>query len=192
MSCCGVILAGGKSSRMGTNKALLTLNNQTVIEHVVLEMQAVSDCIVIVTNEPEQYQFLNIPMIADRYKQKGPLAGIEAAMYYKQASDFIVAACDMPFIHRNIYRTLYHQLDGYDAVVPIVNDRLQPLSGIYRKEAWPVIRDQLDKNKLKLESFINQLNVNYVDAFDKVDDEQVAKHFFNMNDPLQYQQAQDF
>lgn len=192
MSSCGVILAGGKSSRMGTNKALLTLNDQTVIEHVVLEMQAVSDRIVIVTNEPKEYQFLNIPMIADRYKQKGPLAGIEAAMYHEQASEFIVAACDMPFIHRDIYRTLYHHLDGYDAVVPIVNNRLQPLSGIYRNKAWSVIREQLDKDQLKLESFINQLTVNYVDTFDKMDDEQVRKHFFNMNDPLQYQQAQDF
>src|SRR5699024_1094392 len=192
MTVCGVILAGGKSSRMGTNKALLEIKEKTAIEHIVEELFYVSNQLIVVTNQPDEYTFLDLPLVSDRYKDKGPLAGIETAMHHVKAETFIISACDMPFIKWEIYQYLYDQLHEYDAVVPIYDNQLHPLSGIYRKKALPTIQKQIKNNNLKVKSFFKGLNVHYVDLFNGFTEGQVEKHFFNMNHPSQYIQAKNF
>jgi len=192
MTVCGVILAGGKSSRMGTNKALLKIKEKTAIQHIVEELYYICNQLIVVTNQPDEYKFLDLPLISDRYKDKGPLAGIETAMHHVRAETFFIAACDMPFINRKIYQYLYGQLYEYDAVVPNYDNQLHPLSGIYRKKALPTIQKQIENNNLKVKSFFKELNVHYVDQFNGLTEGQLEKHFFNMNYPSQYIQAKDF
>lgn len=192
MKTCGVILAGGKSSRMGTNKALLKINNKVVIEIIAEELHLVSDGIVVVTNEPDDYRFLNLPLISDRYPSKGPLAGIETALYHFEADQYIISACDMPFINHQIYHFLLDRLEDYDAVVPEYDHQLHPLSGVYRRNALSFIQKQIDQNDLKVKSFFEHLNVNFVRKFNGFDKNLLQKHFFNMNNPEQYNQAKDF
>lgn len=192
MDICGVVLSGGKSSRMGKNKALLEIKGKPAIKHIVEEMKDLSDRLVVVTNHPDDYHFLNLPLISDRYPNKGPLAGIETAMYHEDAAVFIIAACDMPFVSRNIYRILLNKIDGYDAVVPVFENQLHPMSGIYRRTTLPVIQQKIEKDELKVKGFFSGLKVKYVDEFDGINQEQLEKHFFNMNYPSQYLQAKDF
>ena len=193
MHTCGVILAGGKSSRMGTNKSLLTIHdNKPVIQHIFEEIKLISDDTVVVTNHPDQYDFLQATMIGDRYFDKGPLAGLETSMYHMKAEYYIIAACDMPFIDKQIYTYLRDQLqryDTYDAVIPVFNDQQHPLAGIYKREVLLSIQNQLYLNNLRVKSFFNDINVLYVNDFSMFSRATIEKHFFNMNNPTEFEQA---
>lgn len=188
MSICGVILSGGQSSRMGTNKALLDINHVPVIERIANELKKCTDEVVIISNEPEKYDFLNLKIYEDRYKHQGPLAGIESALYHVNADVFMIAACDMPFVTSHIYQLLLSQIDLYDAVVPVYDDQTHPLAGIYRRTVLPKIQEQLDQDIRKVKRFFKHINVHYVDHFES-SEVITKKHFFNMNHPEQYEEA---
>ena len=98
MKTTGIILAGGKSSRMGTNKALLTIDGKTVIERIVNQLEQIVDEIIVVTNPFHDYEFLQLPMVEDKWKGMGPLAGIEAGLNASTTERNLIVACDMPFI----------------------------------------------------------------------------------------------
>lgn len=189
MKICSVILAGGHSTRMGANKALLPLGNRSVIAYIVDEMHTISNRVVINCNDSATYSHLRLPVITDNYYDQGPLAGIEAVMSQIDADIFLFSACDTPFINRQVYLYLLKQLAEHDAVVPIYQDKLHPLSGIYRKKIVPKLQTQLDKEERKVRLLFNHINVKYVDAFPNIPVEILEKHFFNMNNPLQYKEA---
>lgn len=186
---CSVILAGGHSTRMGTNKALLPLGERTVIEYIVDEMHTISDEIIINSNEPETYSYLGLPVVKDNYVDQGPLAGIEATLSQVDADIFLCSACDTPFINRDIYLYMLEQLTDYDAVIPIFKDKMHPLSGIYRQTIVSKLQKQLDKEERKVRLLFDHINVKYVDSFPGISDKDLRRHFFNMNDSLQYDEA---
>lgn len=193
MRTCGVILAGGKSSRMGTNKSLLPLQGKPAVERVYEELKVVTDNVIIIANEENIYDFLQIDRYSDRHVDQGPLAGLESALYHVEADLYFIAACDMPFIDRTVYKYLVEQMDDeHDAVVPVYNGRNHPLAAIYRRSALPQIQDQIVNNNLRVQSFFEHIQVNYVDDFDSISDSIVEKHLFNMNNPNQYKQAKSF
>ncbi|WP_163969810.1 molybdenum cofactor guanylyltransferase [Oceanobacillus halotolerans] len=192
MKRCGVILSGGKSSRMGKNKSLLELNGQTVIEHVMDTMEECSDTLVIITNEPSRYTHLSIPLQRDRFHYQGPLAGIESGMYYHEADVYFIAACDMPFVHKDVYDQLFNQLGRYEAVVPVYDGQIHPLSGIYKRSVLPVIQQLLNDDQRKVKKLLDAVQVHYVHDFSGIPQELVEKHFFNMNHPEQFEHAKTF
>ncbi|SFD77120.1 molybdenum cofactor guanylyltransferase [Lentibacillus persicus] len=185
----GVVLSGGKSTRMGKTKSLLDLNGRPVISHVTDEMEAFCDDTAVITNDPAAYQFLGFDLYQDRYKEKGPLAGIETAIQHIDADVYVMAACDTPFIHRAVYHHLIESLGYADAVIPIYNDRMHPLSGIYTKHVLSPIQNLLDENERKIRTLFNAISVNYMTNFSGISEDVLNKHFFNMNYPEQYEMA---
>src|SRR5690606_30392985 len=117
-----------------------------------------------------------------------PLAGIESALYHSDAGIFIMAACDMPFVNSDVYRSLLSYIKDYDVVVPVYENQLHPLSGIYKKSVLPIIQQQLGQQKRKVKSFFDHVSVKFVDNFD-LSEEVLKKHFFNMNEPDQFEKA---
>ena len=101
-----IILSGGKSSRMGTNKALLPFKEKTNIERIRDELRSLFDDIILVTNDPESYEFLKIKTVSDKYPGKGPLAGVHAGLMASNYEENIVVACDMPFVSADLAGTL--------------------------------------------------------------------------------------
>ncbi|MBM7598404.1 molybdopterin-guanine dinucleotide biosynthesis protein A [Virgibacillus halotolerans] len=192
METCGIILSGGNSTRMGTNKSLLTIRDKTVIEWISAELNACTDKVALIANEQEQYEFLHLETYADRYINKGPLAGLEAALYHIDADLFVIAACDMPFVNGQVYNYLLEQIEDFDAVVPVYNNRIHPLAGIYRKSVLPKIQQQIEKNNLKVRGFFEHIKVNYIREFIPIPTTILEKHFFNMNNPAQYEEAKRF
>ncbi|GAB3805121.1 molybdenum cofactor guanylyltransferase [Virgibacillus kimchii] len=186
MTVIGIILAGGKSSRMGENKALLPLGNQKVVEHIYDELFSLSDKVVVVANDPSLYSFLKCDIVSDRFREKGPLAGLETAFFHKKADAYIVSACDTPLINKDVYQHLFSNLHNYDAAVPVFDEQTHPLSGIYRRSALQAVQQQLDKGELKVKSFFENIYVNYVDEFDGISEKTLHRHFFNMNTRSDY------
>lgn len=189
MTVTGVILSGGKSSRMGTDKSLLTLGDKKVIEHIYKELKSCCDDVLVVANDPSPFTFLTNEIVRDRFPGKGPLAGLETAFYYKKADAYIVSACDTPLISRQVYTHLFSRLNDNEAVVPVFNEQTHPLSGIYRRSVLEAVQKQLNKDELKVKSFFKHIEVNYVDDFADISDKVLEKHFFNMNTPSDYEEA---
>ena len=183
----GIILSGGKSSRMGENKSLLTLGNKKIIEHIYTELKSCCDEVVIVANEPSAYSFLTSNIVSDRFQGKGPLAGLETAFFHKKADAYIVSACDTPLIKKEVYRHLFSRIQDYEAVVPVFDRQTHPLSGIYRRSVLQAVRKQLDHDVLKVKSFFKDIRVNYVNDFGKISSNVLQQHFFNMNTPSAYE-----
>jgi len=193
MYSCGVVLAGGKSSRMGKNKSLLKVNtDKPVIQEIYEEIKEINDETIIVTNHPGQYDFLQTTMVGDRYFDMGPLAGLETAMYHINAEYYMIAACDMPFINKQIYTYLHNQLqeyNAYDAVIPVYNDHIHPLAGVYKRNVITSIQQRLQLDDLRVRSFFEDIQVLYVNTFPQFSASTIEKHFFNMNNPAEFQQA---
>ncbi|MGP4107143.1 molybdenum cofactor guanylyltransferase [Virgibacillus sp. L01] len=189
MNISGVVLSGGKSSRMGTNKSLLTLDGKPVIEHITNELQLMSDTVSIITNMPSSFDFLNLGLYKDRYLDSGPLAGLESAIYHIDADVYICSACDTPFVHEDVYDYLLHSLGDFDAVIPIYKEKMHPLSGIYTSNILPEVQQLLANNQLKVRKLFDRINVKYVQDFGNIPEHILTRHFFNMNYPNQYEEA---
>lgn len=187
----GIILAGGKSSRMGKNKAMLHLHNKKVIEHIIEQMRLITEHIIIIANEPSLYETYGFSVYSDRYVEKGPLAGLETALYHMDKDVAVVSPCDTPFIHHTVYEQLLMHIESYDAVVPKYDGRLHPLAGIYRKSVHPFIEQSIKQNNLRMTSFFEDVEVFIEDNFHSFDSSMIKKHFFNMNTTLDFQQAKE-
>ncbi|MGM8366722.1 molybdenum cofactor guanylyltransferase [Virgibacillus sp. W0181] len=189
MRTCGVILSGGKSSRMGTNKALLPVEGKPTIQHISETINQCAEQVYVIANNQSDYTFLGHQQFSDRYKEKGPLAGLESALYHIDADVFLLAACDMPFLQIDVYKALLAQTEGYDAVIPVFEGRIHPLCGIYKKTTLVTIQQQIEADDLKIKHFLDRVRVNYVHTFPGILNKMLHRHFFNMNDLSQYETA---
>lgn len=189
MRTCGVILAGGKSSRMGKNKALLPILGKPVIQHVAKTLSRCTEEVFVIANNPSDYSFLKLPIYPDRYVHIGPLGGMESALYHIKADCYVFAACDMPFLNTDVYNILLSKLESYDAVIPIYNQYEHPMCGIYRNSIFHQVQTQIRKNDLKLKRLLDQIQVNYIDTYEGIPNDVIKKHFFNMNYPSEYEEA---
>ncbi len=186
---CGCLMAGGKSSRMGTNKALLDFQGQKLIERLAGQFTAWFDQVVVITNTPAEYAFLNLPMVADRIPGLGPLGGIEAGLQASRHPVTFFAACDMPFLRRELIGYLLGQAETADVVVPVIQGEYEPLHSVYTRACLPTIRAQLDAGRYKVADCFRHLRVRPVDATEMAPFGRVEKIFFNCNTPSDLQRA---
>ena len=191
MGITAIILAGGQSSRMGTNKALLQLNGKTVIEGMVEKLEKIVDDTIVVTNTFEDYAFLHLPMIEDRRKGKGPLAGMEAGLAATQTERNLIVACDMPFISVELGKYLLSCLGEYQAAVPEISGQLHPLFAAYRKDVNEAVTQSLEENQLRIRHFLHNIHVKIVkkELLQSLEIDHQERYFFNMNNPDEYHKA---
>jgi molybdopterin-guanine dinucleotide biosynthesis protein A len=136
-----VILSGGKSSRMGSNKAFVTLGNEKLIEIVVRKISALFTIRpLLVTNTPTEYAYLGLPMVGDIIPEMGPLGGIHAALRHSTARRIFVFGCDMPFISAELVGHMGALAGGVDVVMPRHDSgRPEPLHAIYSQSCLGAI-----------------------------------------------------
>ncbi len=186
-----IILAGGKSSRMGTNKALLPIGDRTTIEILAERMLTVFDEVIVVANDPGTYQFLNVPVITDHFPGEGPLAGIHAGLKASSYDLNLVMACDMPFASSELAALFVEKARDFEAVVPNIKGKLHPLFAVYQKHVSEKAGECLKKGKRRVTDLLDGLNVLYLDekALAAETDVSVDDLFFNMNRPGEYETA---
>ena len=160
----GIILAGGASSRMGRNKALLTWDGRPLVERVASTLAALTDDILIVSNDAASYQFLQLPIIPDVQPGYGPLMGLYSGLRAAQGELAVVTAVDMPFLSARLLSHLISLAPGYDVVIPHAQDRLHPLCAVYRGHTClPAIEKAIERGQRRLISFHSQVRVRQVD-----------------------------
>jgi molybdenum cofactor guanylyltransferase len=189
MKAAAIILSGGKSSRMGTNKALLKINEKTNIERIRDRLKPHFDDIILVTNNSEDYRFLGLGMTEDQFPGMGPLAGVHAGLSFSNYETNVIVACDMPFVSGELAETLAAKLSGYDAVVPVINGKQQPLFAVFKKGIAPVVEKLIKEEQLRMKHLFDHLNVLYVTGKDLYGFSDLEHIFFNMNNPDEYKDA---
>ena len=137
----GIILCGGKSSRMKTNKALLKLGNKTIIEIILDEMKKVLSDVVLSANECDDFAFLNIPIVKDIRLNRGPLSGIYSALKNSESSKNFVVTCDLPLIDSRLIEYISKVESDKKIIIPTINGIPQSLFGIYSKS----VKDKIEE-----------------------------------------------
>src|SRR6266540_1117046 len=160
-----VILAGGISSRMGCNKALLPVGGVPSIQRLTHLLLPLTDQVFISANDPAPYAFLGLPVIPDIHAGQGPLAGLHAAMVRCDRPIMLLLACDLPCVKEPLLRKLIAEIDEQDAVIPMTSDsRVHPLCAVYRRTCFPLIERNLIEGKNKMTDVFqaNSLRLRYL------------------------------
>jgi molybdopterin-guanine dinucleotide biosynthesis protein A len=130
----GIILSGGHSSRMGTNKSFLKIGDKTIIERVKDLMQSLFKEVLLITNEPDDYKFLRIPIYKDVFPFMGPLAGIHSALVNSSTEKNFIISCDIPLITPQMIEYITDYSSEKPVIVPIASGYVQQVCGIYTKK----------------------------------------------------------
>lgn len=161
-----IILAGGKSTRMGFDKQLLTFGKQPLILMQVEMLKRVFQEIIIVTNTPEQYRLRSCMIIEDEKKNFGPLGGIHAGLKASSSQYSYVIACDMPHIHVEYIqymKTLIHTAEkDLEAVVTMLGEWLEPFNGFYGKGLISKIEEKIQQKEHKIFNLLKGAVVLYI------------------------------
>ncbi len=187
----GVILAGGESSRMGKNKALLEICGERMIETAYKRMAELFDEVILVTNSPESYDFIPCRKIADIYPGMGPLGGIHAALTCCVAERAFVTGCDMPGLNPKLIRELSNMPGGVDVVIPETPGGLEPLHAVYAKSSLPKMEKMLRSGERRILSFFDLAHVRLVPRGKIALLDPDFSSFRNINTPEEYQRLTD-
>lgn len=189
----GIILCGGKSLRMQTNKALLKLGEKTIIEIILDEMKKVFSRIILSANKAEELLFLNLPIVKDTFKSSGPLDGIYSALKSSDTDKNFITTCDLPLINSDIIEHLLNIDSKKDIIIPVVNSKPERLIGVYKKSVINIIEkifkasetDQTIKRSvydLHRLAEVECIEINNISIFNE-------SLFLNMNTPEDYEKV---
>lgn len=157
----GVILAGGKSSRMGTDKGLLELNGQPLIQYAIDTLKSIGLEIIIISNNSDYEQF-GFPVYPDIIPDKGPIGGVYTALSYSSTEKNLIVSCDTPFLSKKLLNYLIDASKNSSIAIAEFEGREHPLIGIYSKHSRDTFKLYLDRNDLKLQNANKALNADVV------------------------------
>ncbi len=177
------IMAGGKSSRMGRDKAFVHFQGRPMIEIVKERVSGLGDELILITNKPTEYAHLGLPMYEDLYKDHGPLAGIYTAVTQATHPHTLIVACDMPWLNPGLLTYMISQRHTADIIIPRWQKFPEPLHAIYSKACLAPIKASLESKQLKITRFFSKVTVNYLDkeTIEKVGGN--GRSFANINTP---------
>lgn len=193
----GTILAGGRSGRYGINKAFVQIGGIRIIDQITQIFRQIFQEIIIITNTPKDYAYLNIKIAQDLIPGLGPLGGIYTGLTHASNECIFTTACDMPFIKSELIYYMINLSEAYDVVVPKIQGELQPLHAIYSKGCLPYINElinsprRIDKNNLRISHFYNRVRVHYLVEHEikPFDPDHLA--FFNINTQEDLERAEE-
>ena len=208
----GAILAGGKSRRMGENKALMQLGDNSLIGHVIRRIRLITDELLLVTNNPPEYVHLNVPMHGDILPGTGALGGIYTGLTHASHDAVLCVACDSPFLEPKLLTYLVSILGEYDAVMPYTHSSqqtpfyqnkgigvtnpshntqitLQTLCGVYSKRCLPIIEQMLRESELRVHAIQERAHIKCISSEIWREFDPEGMSFFNINTPEDFEKA---
>ncbi|WP_282433482.1 molybdenum cofactor guanylyltransferase [Desulfosporosinus sp. OT] len=179
----GIILAGGKNSRMKKNKAFLELEGRPLVERSLAVLQTVFSEVLISSNKPELFGQYEVPVIQDEILDQGPLEGLYQGLKAATFDEVFFVACDMPFLEAGLIRLLAKWIPEYDIVVPRLQFGTHPLHAFYHRRCLPTIKRNLEAGCLKVSGFSQSCAVKYVDETELQGFDDLSKILCNVNTP---------
>lgn len=190
MNITGVVQAGGKSTRMGGRpKALLEVGGTRIIDRVVKVLREVADEVLVVTNTPDLYASLGLPMVPDAFAQGGSLGGIYSGLRAAAGGAAFTVACDMPFLTREVAALVVERAGQADVVIPEIAGRLETLHASYGRACLPYMEARLRTGELRITGFFDQVRVLRIGAAEVARFRDPAVAFMNVNTPDELAEA---
>lgn len=184
------IMAGGQSTRMGTDKALIPWRGTTLIEAILTQVRDLGAESIVITNTPEAYAFLGVPLFSDVLPGKGALGGLYTALHAATQPHTLCLACDMPFVVRPLLEHLIALSAEGDVIMPRLNGEAEPFRALYAQTCREPIRAALDAGKMRVISFFPAVRVRFVDEPELAQYDPRQLSFFNVNTPADLAHAQ--
>jgi molybdopterin-guanine dinucleotide biosynthesis protein A len=186
-----IVLAGGKSSRMGTPKALLLFDGEPLIVHLVTTLRRVFAEVVVVAAPGQDLPSMPVTLVRDEVAYQGPVGGICYGLRASGEDVSFVTACDSAFLSTRLISHLLSQTAQHDVVVPHWQGRLQPLHAVYRRSVLPLLEGQLARNELRPVFLFDKVRTRRIDEEEIRLFDPEGLSFFNMNTPEDYAEALD-
>jgi molybdopterin-guanine dinucleotide biosynthesis protein A len=188
-----VIQAGGKSTRMGADKGLLPFLGTPLVKLLTDRFIPLADELVVITNNPGEYQFLGLPLHEDCIPDRGALGGLYTALKVAKFSRVAVIAADMPFASTDLINSILKILDqtGAAAVIPSTDGGLEPLHAVYNREiCLPLIKNAIDRDLWKMSSWHHQAELKILTKQETRELISSDYIFWNINTPEDFQKAE--
>lgn len=186
MSVSAAIMAGGRSRRMGRDKAWIELDGVPLVRRVRDVLAQVADEVIVVANDP-RYASLGLRVVPDRYPDGGALGGIATGVAAATHDAVLVAACDMPFLSAGLWRLLLARHAGArgeaDVVIPRVGGEYETMHALYAKACVPHMDRALVDGKMRVIAFFEQVRVLAVDEPELRTVDPTLRAFTNVNTP---------
>lgn len=190
----GIILAGGKSSRLGRDKAFEAIDRETLIERAVRQLSELDELIVVTSERIASLLDacrLRARIVKDVHTGQGPMGGLHAGLLAASSDYSLVVACDLPFLNQDLLRYMIGLRRGYDLVVPRVSGMPEPLHAVYSKSCLPAIERRLSEGRPMVYSLLEGIRVRFVEQeeVEKFDPRHLS--FFNINSTADIEKARE-
>jgi molybdopterin-guanine dinucleotide biosynthesis protein A len=184
-----IVLAGGRSSRMGTPKALLPFDNEPLIVHIVAALRRLFADVVVVAAPGQELPAMPVTLVRDDVAYQGPVGGLCYGLRAAGGDVSFVISCDSAFLNFDLISHLLSQIPQHDVVVPHWQGRFQPLHAVYRRTVLPLLEDQLARGELRPVYLFDKVRTRRIDedVIRRFDPDGLS--FFNMNTPEDYAEA---
>ena len=179
----GIILSGGKNTRMGVNKAFLQIGETTIIERTAELFNKMFARVILVTNDLLDYSRLNLEIAVDLVPSGGALAGIYTGLFYASHSPCFIAACDMPFLNPAVIGYMVGLSTNWDVVIPSLEDGYHPVHALYSKRCLNHIELLIGKKDYKITNFFDKVRVREVTPTELKPLNPTMDSFLNINTP---------
>ncbi|MFC1892509.1 molybdenum cofactor guanylyltransferase [Chloroflexota bacterium] len=180
-----IVLAGGRASRLGHNKAQVRIGNKTLFQRVLCGISFIKGEVIVVSGGKESFPILSSEsrerLVTDIYPRKGPLVGIFTGLRVSRSQHNLVVACDMPFLNRGLLSYMIELATGFDLVIPRLGDMVEPLHAVYSRDCLAAIERMIEQDNLGVNRLLSRVRVRYVEAdeIDRFDPAHLS--FFNIN-----------
>jgi molybdopterin-guanine dinucleotide biosynthesis protein A len=163
MSVTGIVLCGGRSTRMGEDKGALPFGHETMLDRVVRIVRAITDDVIVVARTDQQVP-ADVSTVHDPVDDLGPLAGIAAGLAASKTDLNVVVACDMPLIKPQVLQRLIDAIGNCDACVAVADGHASALCGVYRSRVAPDAQALLDSGERRVMRLLDRVQTKRVDA----------------------------
>lgn len=175
-------MAGGKSSRMGTDKGLLEFDGRPLVQYGIYLLLGCFPEIYISTNHADYEQF-NLPIIPDIHRKCGPMGGLHAVLSTIKTDYCFIISCDMPFVEWPILNKILKNCNDFQITIPRIGEQIEPLCAVYAKNLLPEVEKRIETGNFKMHDLIRNAKTNYID-FDS------SEPFFNFNTMEEFRSRQ--
>lgn len=184
-----IILAGGKSTRMGREKAFFRIGKKTIIEEQKDTLSHIFEEIIIVTNALNNFKNINAKVVKDIIPESGPLGGLYSGLAVSSNIHSFLVGCDMPFINTELIEYMIEKIGENDIIIPLSTRGIETLFAMYSLNCLETIRRQIELKNLRLMDILDFFKVRYIshEEIEKYDPKELS--FFNINSLEDYEKA---
>lgn len=181
----GVILVGGKSRRMGRDKAFMIIEDLPVIERIIGVMRGCFKDLLLVGDRPERFESYGLPVAPDIYPGSS-LGGLYTGLHTAATNRIFVTSCDIPFPNPALIRLICAETAPYDAVIPATHGGLEPLFAWYRKTCLPSMQAALEDGNYRITGLLRQLQIKTIASEQLMQIDTTGRALLNINTPEEY------